>query len=164
MSSRAMNQNNLSSLNTSAVNMANSATNSSVNSTLSATVLWTALVTPFTENNSIDFDSLAVIAAKQAAAGNGIVLLGSTGEGLALTLVEKTEIVEFICQLKLNIPLMVAVGGYNLPEQIAWVEQCNQYPIEAFLLGTPVYAKPGVVGQTQWFERLLNTAKYPCML
>jgi len=159
-----MNQNNLSSLNTSAASVAKSATNSSVNSTLSNTVLWTALVTPFTENDSVDFDSLAVIAAKQAAAGNGIVLLGSTGEGLALTLVEKTKIVEFICQLKLNIPLMVAVGGHNLPEQTAWVEQCNQYPIDAYLLGTPVYAKPGVVGQTQWFEQLLNTAKFPCML
>ncbi|MBL4910251.1 MAG: 4-hydroxy-tetrahydrodipicolinate synthase [Alteromonadaceae bacterium] len=147
-----MNQNNLSSLNT---------TN---NVTANETVLWTALVTPFTENDTIDFRSLAAIAVKQAEAGNGIVLLGSTGEGLALTLAEKTQIVEFVCQLNLNTPLMVAVGGHNLPEQTAWVDQCNQYAIDAYLLGTPIYAKPGVVGQTQWFAQLLNAAKFPCML
>lgn len=147
-----MNQNNLSSLNT--------AKHFAVNET----VLWTALVTPFTENNTIDFDSLTTIAIKQAEAGNGIVLLGSTGEGLALTFAEKTQIVEFICELKLDTPLMVAVGGHNLADQTAWVKQCNKYAIDAYLLGTPIYAKPGVVGQTQWFKQLLDTASFPCML
>ena len=147
-----MNQNNLSQLNT--VN----------NSVVSQTILWTALITPFTESNTIDFKSLAAIATKQAESGNGILLLGSTGEGLALTLTEKTQIVEFVCQLKLSAPLMVAVGGHNLEEQTAWVKQCNHYPISAYLLGTPIYAKPGVIGQTQWFKQLLDAADFPCML
>ncbi len=131
---------------------------------VSATILWTALVTPFNENNTVDFTHLALIARKQAQAGNGILLLGSTGEGLALTSVEHQQIVEFVCQLNLNTPLMVAVGGYNLAEQVAWVKQCNQYTIDAFLLGTPIYAKPGAVGQTLWFEQLLDAANFPCML
>ena len=84
-------------------------------------------------------------------AGNGLLLLGSTGEGLALTRDEQLSIVEFVCNLALNTPLMVAVGGSNLPEQISWIEHCNNLPIDSFLLGTPLYAKPGVVGQTQWF-------------
>lgn len=126
--------------------------------------LWTALVTPFLENNQIDFTSLEKIAIAQAEAGNGILLLGSTGEGLALTRDEQISIVEFVCDLQLNTPLMVAVGGSNLPEQINWVEYCNQLPIDSFLLGTPLYAKPGVVGQTQWFKALLDTANFPCML
>jgi 4-hydroxy-tetrahydrodipicolinate synthase len=126
--------------------------------------LWTALVTPFLENNQIDFTSLEKIAIAQAEAGNGILLLGSTGEGLALTRDEQMSIVEFVCNLKLNTPLMVAIGGSNLPEQINWVEYCNQLPIDSFLLGTPLYAKPGVVGQTQWFKALLDTANFPCML
>ena len=126
--------------------------------------LWTALITPFLENNQIDFASLKQIATAQAQAGNALLLLGSTGEGLALTSLEQLSIVEFICDLQLNTPIMVAVGGYNLPEQIKWVEQCNELAIDCFLLGTPLYAKPGVVGQTQWFNALLDAAKYPCML
>ena len=59
---------------------------------------------------------------------------------------------------------MVAVGGMNLKQQVAWVEYCNQLPIHGYLLGSPLYAKPGVVGQTHWFESLLNASKHPCML
>ncbi len=151
MSSREMNQK---------TNVSNSNKNTSFNNT----VLWTALVTPFHDNNSIDFESLANIAHAQAKAGNGILLLGSTGEGLALNRNEQQQIVEFVCQLNLATPIMVAVGGYNLTEQLAWLEQCNQYAIDAFLLASPIYAKPGTVGQTAWFQALLDTAKYPCML
>jgi len=130
--------------------------------------LWTALVTPFHQDGSIDFNSLAEIAKVQAQAGNGLLLLGSTGEGLALTSDEQFSIVEFICNLQntllVKIPLMVAVGGYNLPEQINWINRCNELNIHSYLLGTPLYAKPGEAGQTQWFKALLDAAKFPCML
>lgn len=126
--------------------------------------LWTALITPFLENNQIDFESLKKIATAQAQVGNGLLLLGSTGEGLALTNDEQLSVVEFVCELKLNTPIMVAVGGYNLSEQISWVKRCNDLSIDSFLLGTPLYAKPGVVGQTHWFKALLDASKYPCML
>ncbi|WP_440874745.1 4-hydroxy-tetrahydrodipicolinate synthase [Thalassotalea sp. PLHSN55] len=126
--------------------------------------LWTALITPFTEQGDIDFPSLAQAAQRQASAGNGILLLGSTGEGLALSAQEQLSIVEYICQLALDTPLMVAVGGYNLAEQLQWIERCNELPIHAYLLGTPIYAKPGPVGQTLWFSSLLDAAKFPCML
>ena len=127
-------------------------------------VLWTALVTPFNHDGTIDFTSLAKISTQQAASNNGILLLGSTGEGLALTSDEQFSLVKYVCQLGLNVPLMVAVGGYNLPEQIAWIKRCNDLNIHSYLLGTPLYAKPGVVGQTQWFTALLDEAKRPCML
>ena len=131
---------------------------------LDACPLWTALVTPFLENNQIDFVSLQQIAKAQAQAGNGLLLLGSTGEGLALTSDEQLSIVEFVCNLQLNTPLMVAVGGYNLAEQLNWVQRCNALNIDSYLLATPLYAKPGVVGQTQWFKALLDAANFPCML
>ncbi|WP_114326986.1 4-hydroxy-tetrahydrodipicolinate synthase [Candidatus Colwellia aromaticivorans] len=130
--------------------------------------LWTALITPFHQNGSIDFDSLAEIAKAQVQAGNGLLLLGSTGEGLALTNDEQFSIVEFICNLQetlsIKSPLMVAVGGYNLSEQINWINRCNKLNIHSYLLGTPLYAKPGEVGQTAWFKALLDAAKFPCML
>ncbi len=126
--------------------------------------LWTALVTPFDQQGQIDFSSLKTIATAQADAGNGILLLGSTGEGLALTADEQFSIVDFVCQLQLNTPLMVAVGGYNLIEQQTWIARCNTLNIHAFLLGSPLYAKPGPVGQEHWFSALLDSAKHPCML
>ncbi len=126
--------------------------------------LWTALVTPFDEHGQVDYDCLARIVGDQAQAGNGILICGSTGEGLAIELEEQLQIVKFVCQLQPKVPLMVAVGGANLALQKQWIETCNQLPIAAYLLGTPMYTKPGVVGQTQWFETLLNASTHPCMI
>lgn len=126
--------------------------------------LWTALVTPFSESGEVDYTALEQLVAEQQDANNGILLLGSTGEGLALSLKEQQAIVEHVCQLAPSVPLMVAVGGMNLKQQVAWVEYCNQLPIHGYLLGSPLYAKPGVVGQTHWFESLLNASNHPCML
>ena len=131
---------------------------------IDAITLWTALVTPFDREGAIDFTSLKINAQRQNDAGNGILLLGSTGEGLALTLKEQQAIVEHVCQLQPSVPLMVAVGGSNLKQQLEWVNYCNQLPIHGFLLGSPLYAKPGAVGQTHWFESLLNASSHPCML
>ena len=66
------------------------------NPTLHHTILWTALITPLLDDGQIDFPSLKQLAISQSDAGNGIVLLGSTGEGLALTSQEQVKIVEFV--------------------------------------------------------------------
>lgn len=126
--------------------------------------LWTALVTPMEENGAIDFTSLENLAVKQQDAGNGILLIGSTGEGLALHDAEKREVVEYVASLGLEVPLMVGVGGMNHSNQTEWIEHCNSLPVDAFLLVTPLYAKPGPVGQFQWFKTLLDASEKPCML
>lgn len=132
--------------------------------TVENTQLWTALVTPMLPNGDVDFVNLEKLARQQADAGNGITLLGSTGEGLALTPNEQIAIVKFVCQLSLSVPIMVSVGGYNLPTQLSWIEQCNRLAVSAYLLTSPIYTKPGVVGLTQWFNALLEQANLPCMV
>ncbi|MDG1751967.1 MAG: 4-hydroxy-tetrahydrodipicolinate synthase [Thalassotalea sp.] len=134
------------------------------NQTLEETFLWTALVTPMLLNGDVDFVTLEKLAIEQADAGNGITLLGSTGEGLALTPTEQFSVVKSVCALSLNVPIMVSVGGYNLPAQLAWMSQCNELAISAYLLTCPIYSKPGIVGLTQWFSVLLDKAKHPCMI
>lgn len=131
---------------------------------LSEYPLWTALVTPFDSNGDIDYDNLTELVREQQDANNGILLLGSTGEGLALTTQEQQNVVRFVCEMSPNVPLMVAVGGINLQEQLTWLQFCNNQPINALLLGSPLYAKPGIKGQIHWFESLLNATDLPCML
>ncbi|NMP15929.1 4-hydroxy-tetrahydrodipicolinate synthase [Thalassotalea sp. Y01] len=126
--------------------------------------LWTALVTPFNDAGEIDYDSLAKIVEDQVQAGNGILICGSTGEGLAIEQHEQYQIVKFICDLQPQVPLMVAVGGANLAAQSAWIEQCNSLPIHSYLLTAPLYTKPGIIGQTNWFKALMDIATKPCMI
>jgi 4-hydroxy-tetrahydrodipicolinate synthase len=128
------------------------------------TFLWTALVTPMQLNGDVDFATLEKLAIEQADAGNGITLLGSTGEGLALTPTEQLSVVKSVCGLALNVPIMISVGGYSLPTQLEWISQCNDLAISAYLLTCPIYTKPGTVGLTHWFTDLLDQAKHPCMI
>jgi 4-hydroxy-tetrahydrodipicolinate synthase len=126
--------------------------------------LWTALITPLTSEGAVDYASLALLVEQQQAADNGILLLGSTGEGLALSSEEQRHIVEYVVSLKLEVPLMVAVGGFDLQQQQRWIQFCNGLAIDAYLLASPIYAKPGKNGQLLWFSQLLEVADKPCMI
>lgn len=126
--------------------------------------LWTALITPMKEDGSIDFNSLETLIRRQEKAGNGILLIGSTGEGLALTENEQRDVVEFASSLKPDVPLMAGVGGINADIQKSWIKHCNSLNVDAFLLVTPLYAKPGPKGQVAWFNELLDASEKPCMI
>lgn len=126
--------------------------------------LWTALITPMNTDGSIHFGDLGNLVRVQERAGNGILLLGSTGEGLALRAHEKKNIVEYVMELDPDVPVMAGVGGFDLEAQKEWIGFCSDAGIDAFLLVTPLYAKPGPVGQTDWFLSLLDEAGAPCMV
>ncbi|MEX1010599.1 MAG: 4-hydroxy-tetrahydrodipicolinate synthase [Balneolaceae bacterium] len=126
--------------------------------------LWTALVTPMLQNGKIDLENLENLIRRQESSGNGVLLIGSTGEGLALSDREKRQVVEIAAGLNPTVPLMAGVGGYNLEAQKEWVRFGNQLEIDAFLMVAPLYSKPGPVGQKLWFEALLDVAEKPCMI
>jgi 4-hydroxy-tetrahydrodipicolinate synthase len=127
-------------------------------------ILYTAIVTPFLEEGGIDYPSFEKILRLQDESGNGIVLLGSTGEGLAIGDEEKREVVRFASSLGLKAPLMVGVGGFHLEQCLDWIAYCEKFPISSYLLVAPLYAKPGPIGQREWFEALLNKSSRPGMI
>lgn len=131
---------------------------------LEQTPLWTALITPFHDDESIDFDTLTQLVIEQDTAGNGILLLGSTGEALAMTTEEQQAVIRHVCALDLSVPLMVGVGGFQLQQQRQWLAFLADYPIDALLLPVPLYAKPGAASQQKWFETLLEASHWPCMI
>ncbi|QKX02449.1 4-hydroxy-tetrahydrodipicolinate synthase [Wolbachia endosymbiont of Dirofilaria (Dirofilaria) immitis] len=127
--------------------------------------LWTACVTPFNyRGDSIDYSSLQRLLAIQTEAENGVVLLGSTGESLSLTDRERRALVNFVCELELSMKVIVGVPGVNLHQTLEWLDFCEGMPIYGYLMTTPIYTKPGIIGQTLWFEKLLEKAHVPAML
>lgn len=126
--------------------------------------LWTALITPMYEDGSIHSENLEQLIMRQENAGNGILILGSTGEGLALSDDEKRQVVDFVSDRDNSSPVMVGVGGFNLQQQTEWIQYCNKKNIEGFLLVNPLYSKPGLKGQIAWFKSLLDASEKPCMI
>lgn len=126
--------------------------------------LWTAIVTPLKKDGGIDYESFEIILKKQEKAGNGVLVLGSTGEGLNLLDEEKREIVKFVKLLKLDVPMMAGIGGFHIDAQINFMKYCDEVGVDAFLLVNPLYAKPGKEGQLAWFSTLMKETKTPCMI
>lgn len=52
----------------------------------------------------------------------------------------------------------------NLHQALKWLDFYREMPIHGYLMTTPVYTKPGIMGQTLWFEKLLEKAHVPAML
>lgn len=126
--------------------------------------LWTAIVTPMQADGSIDYGSFEKLLRNQETAGNGVLILGSTGEGLNLNEEEKRALVEFTLDVDLKVPVMVGIGGFNLSAQVDFIHYCNEMEPDALLLVTPLYAKPGAEGQYEWFSELMAETEIPCML
>jgi len=130
-----------------------------------ASWLWTALVTPFfAEDGAIDYATFGTLLKRQEAAGNGVLILGSTGEAISLSEEEKREVVRFTLGLKLAVPVMVGVPNSNLAQSLAWLDFCRGLGIDAYLAATPLYTKPGAEGQKGWFQKIFDAADAPIML
>lgn len=127
--------------------------------------LWTAIVTPMLDDGTIDYESFKTILHEQEKASNALVVLGSTGEALNLNKSEAREILDFALALNLNVPIMTGIGGYNLDETLSYIEYLNNLKgLDAYLVVTPLYAKPGEHGQYNWFKSILDKSTRPCML
>ncbi len=132
---------------------------------LTTTRLWTAIITPLDQAGNLDLKSFEGLLKAQESAGNGVVILGSTGEGLNLSETEKKQIVEFTDGLNLQVPVMVGVSGFHLDSTLDWIEYLESRPgIHCYLVVTPLYAKPGTEGQYHWFKSILDRSTRPCML
>lgn len=126
--------------------------------------LWTALITPMNNDGAIDFDSLTKLVKEQDEAKNGLLILGSTAEALNLSLENRKAIIEHVVKMKPTSPIMVGIGGQMLEDQISWMKYLENLAVHSYLLVTPLYAKPGPVGQYEWFKTLLDTSSRACML
>ncbi len=126
--------------------------------------LWTAVITPLTDAGTVDLESLTKVCKQQMEAKNGLLILGSTAEALNLSLNTRKKIIEHVLSLSPTTPVMVGVGGHMLEEQIEWVKYLETLKIDAYLLVTPLYAKPGPRGQHDWFKALMDAVTKPCML
>lgn len=127
-------------------------------------ILWTAVVTPMLPEGHIDFVSLERVLLQQDRAGNGIVLLGSTGEALNLDVSERRAVVRFAVDLSLQSPILVGVDGLQIAQVKAWLDFCEGQALDGYLMVAPLYARPGQCGQVAWFRQLFDHVTRPCMV
>lgn len=123
--------------------------------------LGVALVTPFNEDLSVDFDSLTKLINYNIENGtNYLVVLGTTAEAATLSNDEKTAIISHI--IKINdkrLPLVLGIGGNNTMEVKKQIENTDLSDFEAVLSVSPYYNKPNQEGLYQHYKMLASTGE-----
>ena len=116
-----------------------------------------AIVTPFQQNGTLDFDALQAVIDHLVKGGvDFIVSLGTTGETATLTKAEKKEVVEFTAKAINNrVELVVGCGGYNTQEVINDMAEMEQWAdFSTFLSVSPYYNKPSQEGLFQHYKAI----------
>lgn len=128
--------------------------------------LGVALITPFQDDGSIDFDALSRLIAYQLASGTDyLVALGTTAETPTLSKEEREQIIRFIVR-KVNgqIPIVVGVGGNNTADLTEDLQRFDFTGISAVLSVTPYYNKPNQEGLYRHYCALSQVSPLPLIL
>ena len=126
----------------------------------------TALITPFNNDHSIDFDALSRIIEQQIAGGtNYFVMLGTTGESATLSNEEKSAVVSHIKKANAGrLPLVLGVGGNNTSDVVEQLKSLDTDGLTAILSVSPYYNKPNQQGIIYHYDEVANASTLPIIL
>lgn len=125
-----------------------------------------ALVTPFHNDSTIDFNSLKKLVNHVIESGvNYLVALGTTAETPTLSADEKLEVLHFVIDTcNKRVPVVCGIGGNNTGEVL---HQLHTYPldrIDGILSVVPYYNKPTQEGIYQHFKAIATNTDKPIIL
>ena len=125
-----------------------------------------ALVTPFNEDLSVDFDALRKLVNFNIDNGiNYLVINGTTGESGTITKEEKEKIINVIVdENKGRLPLVLGVGGNNTQVVVDELKSLDLSNIDAILSVAPYYSKPTQEGFYQHYKAISLASPKPIIL
>jgi 4-hydroxy-tetrahydrodipicolinate synthase len=125
-----------------------------------------ALVTPFKEDGSVDYQSLKRLVEYQLSNGaDFLCILATTGETPTLTAEEKQTIKEMIVSLvQGRIPILMGCGGNNTAAIIEELQTRDFQGIDGILSVCPYYNKPSQEGLYQHFKAIAAATQLPVVL
>lgn len=125
-----------------------------------------ALITPFKEDESVDYEALARLVDYQLQNGTDyLVVLGTTGETPTLTNDEQKKVINLVIdKVRGRIPIVLGVGGNCTRAIVEKLKQDNFEGIDAILSVVPYYNKPSQEGIYQHYKAIAEATKLPIVL
>jgi 4-hydroxy-tetrahydrodipicolinate synthase len=125
-----------------------------------------ALVTPFDDNQQVDYDGLLRLIEFTTDGGvDYLVVQGTTGESATTTAKEKAEILKFVKKNNpKNLPIVYGLGGNNTASVIETIKNTDLEGVDAILSVTPYYNKPPQAGLIAHFTAIADASPVPVML
>ena len=125
-----------------------------------------ALITPFKEDDSVDYEALGRLVDYLIHNGaDYLVVLGTTAETPTLTENEKNAIIKLVVE-KVNrrIPIVLGVGGNCTWAIVEKLKNDNFEGIDAILSVCPYYNKPSQEGLYQHYKAIAQATELPIIL
>lgn len=125
-----------------------------------------ALVTPFNEDGSVDYHSLANLIEYQIQNGaDFFCILATTGEAPCLTTEEKLRIKDLVVTtINGRVPILLGCGGNNTASVVDELNTIDLKGISGILSVCPFYNKPSQEGLYQHFKKIAAATTLPVVL
>lgn len=126
----------------------------------------TALVTPFSEDGTLDVDALRSLVEFQLSEGiDFLVPCGTTGEAPTLEHEEYVGVVRVVTQeAKGKVPVIAGAGGNNTKKVCNLVQDLQALGVQGILSVAPYYNKPTQEGLYQHFKTIADSTDLPVIL
>mgnify|MGYP000073903037 FL=1 len=125
-----------------------------------------ALITPFHEDGSVNYEKLTEILEEQIAEGtDAIVAVGTTGEAATLTEDEHIEVVAHTVKVvNHRIPVIAGTGSNCTVTAIDLSQRAEKAGADGLLLVTPYYNKATQKGLYAHYKAIADAVSIPCIL
>ena len=125
-----------------------------------------ALITPFHEDGSVNYEKLTEILEEQIAEGtDAIVAVGTTGEAATLTEDEHIEVVAHTVKVvNHRIPVIAGTGSNCTVTAIDLSQRTEKAGADGLLLVTPYYNKATQKGLYTHYKAIADAVSIPCIL
>jgi 4-hydroxy-tetrahydrodipicolinate synthase len=125
-----------------------------------------AMVTPFREDESIDFGALKKLTEHIVNGGvNFLVVMGTTGENPVLTEQEQTAVLDYVAEVsEKKLPIVFGIAGNNTQAVIDRIKKTDFTNIHAILSATPYYNKPTQKGLYIHYKNIAGASPVPVIL
>lgn len=128
--------------------------------------LITAMVTPFKDDLSVDYDQAAQLAVRLVESGSdGVVVCGTTGESPTLSFEEKVGLYQAVTEAIGGKAVVIAgTGSYDTGSSIKLTQAAEKVGVDGIMLVVPYYNKPPQEGLYQHFKEIAQKTELPVML
>lgn len=125
-----------------------------------------ALITPFNEDNSVNYDMLKTLVKRQIDGGtDAIIVCGTTGEPATMTEEEKLSVISCVVEETAGkIPVIAGTGANSTETVIDFSKKVGKLGVDGLLIVTPYYNKATQNGLYAHYEAIAKSVDLPIIM
>lgn len=126
----------------------------------------TAMITPFDENEEVDYESLKKFVKFQLTNNiDSLIVLGTTGKAPAIEDDEREKIVDIVLEIvDGKIPVIIGTGTNNVKHVLKYNKMAEKAGADGVLIVTPYYNKSTQKGLVEYYKYIAERTSLPIII